>query len=175
MACTQTLSGLARDCKPSKGGVRNVYMANKADVASLTLTDSKISGITMETNKKFKAYAFAPQTASMNSDYQINQDNGTSYVLTQLVMIFNRMETAKRLEVVALAQAEVVAIVEDNNGVYWYLGYDEGMLLSAGNGATGTARADRNGYTVTLDDNSDELPHEILVGTGGVDLSAIVG
>ena len=175
MACTQTLSGLVRDCAPSKGGVRAVYLANKDDVSAVTLTTSKITAITMNSTAKFKKYAFAPQTASMTSDYQVNDDNGTKFVQTQLAMIFNRMQTAARLEVVALAQAEVVAIVQDNNGAYWFLGYDEGMTLSAGGGATGTARADRNGYNVTLNDNSNELPFEVLVGDGGVDLSAIVG
>lgn len=177
MACTQTLSGLTRDCAPSKGGVVEVYLANYDDVASVTLTDGKVSAITMVSTAKFKKYAFAPQTAFMSGSYQINNENGTKYVLTQLQMVFSRMETTKRIEVSAIAQGLLVAMVKDANGAYWYLGYDEPLQLSDGGLGTGTNRADRNGYTVTLDDNSDEPPYEINVGTstGQVDLSDIVG
>ena len=89
-------------------------------------------------------------------------------------MVFNRMETTKRIEITALAQGELVVIVKDANGLYWLLGEYEPVVISAGDGLTGTARADRNGYSITLQDNSPEMPSEILVGTGGVDMSAIV-
>ena len=88
-------------------------------------------------------------------------------------MVFNRMEAAKRVEIMAMAQGELVAIVKDANGLYWFLGYDEPLAISAGDGLTGTARADRNGYSATLQDNSVALPMEILTGTGGVDIDAI--
>ena len=94
----------------------------------------------------------------MSSNYAVNAENGTTYVETDLLMVFNRMDTTKRLEIVALAQGELVAIVEDNNGNMWYLGHDEPLTLNAGDGLTGTARADRNGYSVTLRDNSLEMP-----------------
>jgi hypothetical protein len=174
MACSQTLSGIVNDCLSNMGGVRKVYLANKEDVTAVTLTQGKVTAITMASSAKFKGYYLKPNTASMSSNWQVNQENGTNYVQTDLVMVFNRMDTAKRIEVVAMAQGELVALVEDANGSYWFLGYDAALVLSAGDGLTGTARADRNGYSVTLQDNSQELPHEILVGDGGVDLSAIV-
>lgn len=151
-----------------------MYLANKADVSSVTFTTSKVTAITMNSSAKFKTYHFRPNTSSMSSNYQVNQENGTSYVQTDLLMVFNRMETSKRIEVTAMAQGELCAIVKDANGLYWMLGIDNPLVLSAGDGLTGTARADRNGYSVTLQDNSLEMPAEILVGQGGVDLSAIV-
>lgn len=174
MACSQTLSGLTNDCAANMGGVVKVYLANRDDVSEVTVTDGKVTAITMVSTAKFKAYYLRPNTASMTSNAQVNQENGTNYWQTDLAMVFNRMETAKRVEVVAMAQGELVAMVEDANGTLWYLGKDAALLLSAGDGQTGTARADRNGYSVTLQDNSKELPYEILVGTGGVDLSEIV-
>ena len=174
MACSQTLAGLTNDCAANMGGISEVYLANKADVSAITLTTDKVTGITMNSTAKFKAYHFRPNTSSMSSNYQVNVENGVAYVQTDLLMVFNRMETTKRVEVVAMAQGELIAIVKDSNGVYWLLGEENPLLLSAGDGLTGTARTDRNGYSVTLQDNFSEMPHEILVGTGGVDLSAIV-
>lgn len=174
MACSQTLSGISNDCASNMGGIVEVYLANKADVSSVTITSSKVTAISMNSTAKFKTYHFRPNTSSMSSNYQVNQENGTSYVQTDLLMVFNRMETAKRIEVTAMAQGELCAIVKDANGLYWMLGIDNPLVLSAGDGLTGTARADRNGYSVTLQDNSLEMPVEILTGTGGVDLSTIV-
>ena len=158
MACAQTLAGIVRDCNPNMGGLRSVYLANFADVDSITVTSSVVTAITMVSSKKFYKYEFVRNTASMSSNYAVNAENGTTYVETDLLMVFNRMDTTKRLEIVALAQGELVAIVEDNNGNMWYLGYDEPLTLNAGDGLTGTARADRNGYSVTLRDNSREMP-----------------
>ena len=174
MACAQTLSGLVHDCAANMGGIKAVYLANQADVASITVTSNQITGITMETAKYFHKYEFARHTGSLSSNWQINAENGTKFVQTDLLLVFNRMETTKRVEIAAMAAGELVAIVEDNNGVFHYLGQENPLEISAGDGLSGTALADRNGYSITLQDQSLGLPMEVLVGTGGVDLSTIV-
>lgn len=173
MSCSQTLNGIARDCAGNMGGIVEVLLANKADISAITTASDKVTAITMNSTAKFHKYQFTPETASMSSNLQVNAQNGTKYWQTDLLMVFNRMETAKRVEIMAMAQGELVAIVKDANGLYWFLGYDEPLAISAGDGLTGTARADRNGYSATLQDNSVELPMEILTGTGGVDIDAI--
>ena len=174
MACSQTLSGLAKDCLNSLGGIVEAYIANKADVSAITVASGEITGITMNASAKFKTYQFRPGTSSLTSNYVVNAENDNRYVESDLVLVFNRMDTTKRVEVTAIAQAETVAIVKDANGNYWFLGYDEGMVLGAGDGLTGTARGDRNGYSVTLHDVSHEMPYSVKTGTGGVDLSTII-
>ena len=174
MACSQTLSGILNDCQSNMGGIMEVYIANKADVDTITVTSDKITAITMNGAALFHKYQFKPGTGSLSSNYQVNQENGTVYVQSDLLMVFNRMETTKRVEVEAMAQADLYAIVEDNNGLYWLLGLDNPLELSAGDGPTGTARTDRNGYSVTLQDDSKGLPTEILTGTGGVDIDALL-
>ena len=160
MACNQTLSGLVRDCSPSMGGIVEVYAANRDEVGAITIADDKVA--TIETGaKKFKKYAFPRNTGSMTSNYQISPENGTRFVTTDLVLIFNRMETTKRVEMTALAQNDLVLVVKDANGKYWLLGKDEAVRATAGDGLTGTARADRNGYSITLQDNSHEMPYEV--------------
>lgn len=158
MSCVQSLAGITRDCLANIGGVRAVWLANYANIDTLTEAAGAITAISVLNSEKFKEYQFARNTASLTSNNTVNAENGTSYVESDLVMVFNRMDTTKRLEMVALAQGELVAIVEDNNGNMWYLGHDFPLTLSAGDGVTGTQRADRNGYSVTLHDLSDEMP-----------------
>lgn len=160
MSCIQTLSGLAKDCSPSMGGIVEVYIANFGDVTSKAVTDGKISAITMASSAKFKSYAFPKNTGSLTSTYNV-ADGGNKYVSSDLVLQFSRMETAKRVEITALAVSDLAIIVKDANGKYWYLGYDEAVNLSAGDGQTGTARGDANRYSITLQDNSWEMPYEV--------------
>jgi hypothetical protein len=162
MSCIQTLNGLARDCDANMGGIVEVMIANFDDVASKTLTDGKISAITMETGAYFHSYYFPKNTGNLTSTYNLDPAAGVRYVTSQLLLQFNRMETTKRVEMTALAIGDLAVIVKDANGKYWYLGYDEPVNASAGDGQTGTARGDSNRYTLTLQDESLGLPYEVL-------------
>lgn len=161
MACSQTLAGLARDCSPSIGGVKTVYIANYDDVDTISVTTGIISAITMLNSAKFKKYYIRRGAGSMTSTLNVDATSGSNYVSTEVALQFSRMETTKRLEMTALSQDEVAIIVEDMNGVFWYLGKDEPVLASAGTGETGTARSDANQYTLTFTDNSLTFPHEV--------------
>lgn len=174
MACNQAISGLVQDCATSKGGVAEVYLANYDDVSAITVTDGQVTGITMATGKKFKRYYFRPGTSSMTFTLNLDVAAGVNFVQTLLNMLFSRMETTKRIEMSALAVNDLRGIVKDSNGVYWLLGEEEPMIANAGDGQTGTAKTDANRYSITLEDNNTSFPKEILVGTGGVDLSTIV-
>lgn len=164
MACNQTLIALLKDCSPSMGGILEAYFANKEDLQQVTLSEDMISEILMAESKKFVKFQFAKNTGSMSSTYTIDPTTGVRYVTTDLVLVFNRMETSKRVAITALAQNDLVAIVKDANNKYWFLGYNEAVTATTGDGMTGTARGDRNGYSVTLQDNSHEMPYEVDPG-----------
>lgn len=161
MACNQTLNALLKDCSPSQGGITEVLFANKEDVKDVTVSEDMVTAVTMEEGKKFVKFHFAKNTGSMSSNYTIDPTNGTRFVATDLLLVFNRMDTTKRVAITALAQNDLVAIVKDANGKYWYLGKDEAVTATTGDGLTGTARTDRNGYSITLQDNSPEMPYEV--------------
>lgn len=175
MACTQTLSGLTRDCLGSIGGVLEVLIANVDDVASITITSNKVTAITMAASAKFHRYALRRGNGSMTSEATVDATSGNQFYTTSVLMQFSRMETTKRVEIAALAQADTIAIVHDANGLYWLAGdTDHPLALAGGTVAqTGQASADRNGYDITLQNESPDLPVEILVGTGGVNIGSI--
>lgn len=161
MACNQTLNGLVRDCAPSMGGIVEALAINKEYISEVTAAEGKVTAITLAEGEKMKAYYFARNTGSMTSTYTLQPDTGVRYVTTDLVLQFNRMETSKRVEITALAQNELALIVKDANGKYWLLGKDEPVMATAGEGVSGTARSDRNGYSITLQDTSLEMPYEV--------------
>lgn len=163
MSCAnQTITGIEKDCSTSKGGINVVYLLNYDDVTAVeTSAEGKITGITVGEGKKFLAYNFRKGTGSMTSTLNVDPANGVNYVTTDLALTFLKMDTTKRIEMSALAVNELVAIVKDANGVYWYLGMDEAIAATAGDGATGTARGDGNRYTITLQDTSSTFPYEV--------------
>lgn len=143
------------------GGIVEALIANHADVTAVTVTAGKITAITMASSAKFHRYQLPRNTGSLSSNYTIDDTTGAKFVASDLVLQVNRMDTTKRIEISALAQGELAVIVKDANGAYWFLGKDAPVKASAGDGLTGTARADRNGYSITLQDNSLELPLEV--------------
>lgn len=161
MPCTQTLAGIARDCVANVGGIKAVYMANYEDVATVTITANVVSAITMAASAKFYAYYFNPNTSSFVTNIQANRENGTLYFESVLSLVFARQDASKRIEVNALAEAGLMAIVQDNNDNYWLLGKDEPLLMTSGSAATGTARADRNGYELELTDAQKQMPFTV--------------
>lgn len=175
MACNQTLSGIPRDCESSMGGIVEAYIANFDDVTSVTVSENMINAITMKESAKFKTYNFKRNTGSFTSTLNTDPANGVNFVSTDIVLLFSRMETAKRVEIAALSVTDLAVIVKDCNGKYWYFGKDEPVSASAGDGQTGTSRTDGNRYSITLQDNSQTWPYEINVGEEGVELGTIIG
>lgn len=167
MPCSQTLSGILRDCSSNLGGIKNAFIANFDDVASITETSGKITAITMASTgtsgatAKFKKYHFRKGTGSVTSTLNVDPATGVNFVQSDIILQFSKMETAKRVEIAALAQAELAVIIEDMNGIFWYYGRKEGVAASAGTGQTGTARTDGNYYQITLQDNDESFPLEV--------------
>ena len=161
MACTQTLSGLTRDCSNSMGGIKEVYIANFDDVSGVTITSDIITTISMVGAAKFKKYSFRPQTAELVSTPQVNSENGVAYIQSVLTMQFAKMDTTKRLEINALSLGDLALVVVDNNGKMWYLGKDNPVTASGGDSGTGKAFTDPNRYGIQLTDNSLLYPYEV--------------
>ena len=137
MACTNiALSALNSSCDNSVGGIQVVYLLPYHLLSAATVSDSgdtkgMISAITYSntaaTDSSWVQYKFRKNTGSMTSTFNLDETNGVSFIETELSLIFSKMETKKRTEMVALAKGEVAAIVKDSNGLYWFLGYNEGV------------------------------------------------
>lgn len=166
MECNSiTLKGIVRDCNPNMGGIQKVWMILKSDITNDPTPEpgmDKITTLTVaEGEGKVNAFNFRKGAASMTSNLQKDDTNGSYFWLTDLVMNFQRMETSKRAAIMALTLAEACAIVQDANGIYWFLGLNEYLGATAGTAETGTAKTDANKYSITLQDSSLELPYEI--------------
>lgn len=159
MGCCVTLQGIIRDCDSNIGGIKRAWGACFDEAGTPIVVDDMISAI--PNAGAWHSYEFRKETGSVTTTITTDTNSGTLYYESAIVFQFAKQETVKRIEINALSQSDTAWIVEDNNGKFWYFGYDFGVVLSDGTAETGTARADFNGYNITLTDTSKELPYEI--------------
>ena len=165
MDCSSiTLSGITMDCAPSLGGIKRVWLTQYRPQIATIISDGGVEMVEdFRSNDEivWYEYQFRKGTGSMTSTLTVDETAGTNYVTTELSLVFTKMETAKRMEVAALAVGQLCAVVEDSNGKYWFLGFDDYVSASAGTGVTGTAKGDQNAYTITLTTDSATFPYEL--------------
>lgn len=166
MACNAyTIAGLVNDCARSKGGIKNVYIANYEDVVSAepgTEGDKeKIATITMKEGAKFKKYYFRPNTSSHSDTLTRDDANGVNYVTSTVSLVFTRQDTLKRIEMTALCVNDLAIIVEDANGFVTYLTKDAPATATQAAGDSGSAADGGNKYTITLSADNETWPYEV--------------
>jgi hypothetical protein len=156
MSCALT-QGYTFDCKDNIGGLKSVWFIGWNDVASVTESSGTITAITKASGKVFYKYQLVRNTSSFTENIAGSVENGTVVYNQELTVIVNKMQVSMRNEILLLAKNNMMAVVEDQNGRYWLAGRYNGLDLLSGSASTGTAQADRNGYTLTFSGGEKEM------------------
>lgn len=164
MNCTSvTLTSVYGRCQNNVGGIRKIYIALRDDVVSVEQDNEQAEGmitaITMADTKQFIPWEFRPNTGSYSSTTEIDPTIGNSSVTTEVSLQFTKAEATKRLSIQSAINAGAVVIVEDCYGQYIYLGHDSDVYITSATMQSGTARTDLNGFNITFQDISNELPY----------------
>lgn len=161
MACnTVTLNGINAKCDTSAGGIKRILIAQRDDVTIGTPDEQGIiNEITVVSGKYFVQWLFRKNTANYTTTLTSDPAIGTQALTTDLNLQFTKAEAIKRLEIQSAINASAVIIIEDMYGQYILLGKDNDVTVTAVNQQSGTAITDLNGYTLTFQDVSLELPH----------------
>lgn len=156
-----TLKGIAQACETNAGGIKVVwltqYVAGAAEVGTADLIDT----VTLPTGQKWHRYEFRRNTGSLTSTLTADETTGINYVTNEISLVFSKMDSLKRAEVAALATGHCMAIVQDCNDHFWFIGKDDYVAAAAGTGATGVNKTDQNAYTVTLSSEEQSYPYEV--------------
>ena len=166
MACNAyTLSALLMDCARSKGGIKNVYLANYEDVVSVKAGEADsgdtITDITMKEGVKFKRFYFRPNTSSHSDTLTRDDANGVNYVTSTVSLVFTRQDTTKRIAMTALCVNDLAVIVEDANGYVTYLTKDAPAIATEASGDSGVAAGDGNKFSIVLSADNETWPYEV--------------
>lgn len=163
MACALT-QGYTLDCKDSVGGIKAVWFIASDDVSAITEASGIVSAITKSGGKVFYKYELVKNTGSLTETVTASVENGTVFYAQELSIVLNKMQANTRNEILLLAKNNLLAVVQDSNNKYWLLGKDNGIDITGGTAATGTAQGDRNGYTLTFSGGEPALAPEVSSG-----------
>ena len=164
------LTGCTKD---NTGGVEQVIFANFKDVVpagsptgfTYDATTGEVTNIvTGATASQWYIFDTVKETSSLAEAVAVNVQNGTIAFTPTVSLVMNKMNTAKRNLIHMLALGVLVAVVKDNNGIYWMVGQKKGLDVTAVDNNTGTALGDRNGSTITLT-GAESLPMAALSAT----------
>ena len=163
MPCVLTQS-LPLDCRDSIGGLKSVMFIEFANVTAITAAAGVVTAITKAAGKKFFKYDLAKETSQFTETFTSSVANGTFFYAQELSIVLNKLQTNVRNEILLLAQNNLIAIAEDKNGSYWLLGRLNGLDVTGGTAASGTASGDRSGYTITMTAQEKELAISVNSG-----------
>lgn len=158
-----TLDSIDARCDQSLGGIKRILIANKEDIDGAPTVDTNgvITAITMATGTHFYEWKFRRNTGSYTSTTEVDPAIGNSFVTTEVNLQFSKAEAQKRLAIQNAINAQAVIIIEAQNGEKLYLGFDNEVIITNAVMQSGTANTDLDGFTLTFQDISRELPHFI--------------
>ncbi len=175
MSTCDITSGFTLGCRDNSGGVKNLYILSGSVTSISYLSEGLIDGITGDgTFYKFELFR---QTSDYTETITSTDVNGTVFYEQSVNAIFFKLQSSTRNQMRVLAKnPNLKVIVETNNGTtdgigkFFYLGQENGLQLTGGTGATGTAFGDLNGYSLNFVGQEPEPASEI----SGSDLSAVM-
>jgi len=145
-------SGVDLGCSDGIGGIKSIWVlgvtgATGASVTSIAITGTTgpITGITG--TGAWYNFELKRNTSSLSQNTTKNFENGTIFYEQVLTAVLYKYDQDKRNKLLLLGQNDKLQIIaQDQNDVFYYLGQVNGMYLSGGSAATGTAFGDRNGF-----------------------------
>lgn len=165
MACDIT-SGFALGCRDNTGGIKAIYILS-GSVAGITETSNEISDISG--SGVFYQFDLQRGTSDFTETINGSTENQTVFYEATINAAFAKLQTSTRNQVKVLAKnPDLKIIVETMNNEsgskFIYVGRANGAILNAGQGQSGTALGDANGYTLTFS-SQEPSPADIITGT----------
>lgn len=167
MADCDTLEGITLGCGNNIAGLKRIALVEKSSVTSITLNspDTEIDEFTMAGSPPAEFQEFEIEQNTCNYVVNTTNDdvNGRDASEIILTMIFNRREKTKRDKLLLMVRRKkMVALVQDENDIWWYLGETRGLKMQTIAGGSGTvAETDPNQYVVTLRGVEPEEPNTV--------------
>jgi len=164
MAVCNSLLGITKSCDNNAGGLVKFYVIPADYVTGFTASSGVITAIDLSGTSTFVEYEFNRGTSSYEEVPTINLQNGSTFYNDTITLQIARRDAVKRqsLILIAAGQPDLTVIVKDSNGLYWGFGFDEDKVnLTTGGGGSGLAKADFNGYTLTLTSEAANPAYEV--------------
>ena len=158
-------------CSDGIGGIKKIYVVGGPGgaITSLATDDADggyITGATVTSGTTIYGFELKRNTSMLTQNVQKNFENGTIFFQQELHAILFKYSQDKRNILQQLSQNDKIQIIAvDQVGVQYLLGQTNGMYLSGGSAATGTAYGDRNGFEFIFT-GQEPVPANVIVEIG---------
>lgn len=184
MACNLTLADVGFDCTDlGIGGLKAVYLANRDELITgdaqgnpFVSVSSGAVTVTPDANSPdapnntlysdgdaVKVEFNLKDGFSVFTDVKTVSADGIVSTVPTIAIEIPKMSPDHRdaLNDMAKAGAELVAFVETAAGTYHMIGFDYGLYAATVDGTSGTGRAEKNRYQLTLTGDEDSLAYHL--------------
>jgi hypothetical protein len=145
MACDIT-AGRLRACKDGIGGVGELYLFNFVE-NPFTVASGVATAINPLLTEAFK-FELEGDGNTLVQDMVSDRNTGTRVNTQTLTVMLKKISATDSANMNLLAAGFPMAVVKDRNGIYHAVGIDDGIDFTIQE-ATGGAKTDMNGYTLT--------------------------
>jgi hypothetical protein len=161
-------SGVDLGCSDGIGGIKSIWVLGQTgstlpsvSTVGITGTTGPITGITGSGG--WYNFELKRNTSSLSQNTTKNFENGTIFWEQVLTAILYKYDQDKRNQLLVLGQNDKIQIIAvDQNDVNYYLGQVNGLYLSGGSAATGTAFGDRNGFELIFTGQESDPANTIV-------------
>jgi len=158
MACEIITHGRKEDCNSSIGGLKAIYVINNG---TINYTGTTYGALATDASDQITLLALTPATSTIykfdlkgantfDQTITSSRENGTTFVEQTLVFTLKSLDhvTTKQMKLLAWGRPQVV--VQTNANKFFLAGLENGLDVTTGVIANGSAFGDFNGYTMTL-------------------------
>jgi hypothetical protein len=172
MACAVTISGVSYACTDiPTGGLTKVLIADWDNITTnslITVSGQDVTVTPTTTGLVTDGDAFYLEFNnkdgfSVFTDVKTVNPDGSFSVVPTVSVEFPVMTKAKRDELQAISAplGRVVALVETAAGTHHVVGLDYGLYFATVDGASGTGRAEKNRFQITMTGEEDSLAYYV--------------
>lgn len=161
-------NGLELGCRDASiGGIKTVYILGASGNTISSITDNADEQITaISGSGVMYKFELVKGSSSMSETISVNATSNSIVYQPSVTLNLPKWDKDLRNFFFDLTkQPEFFAVVEDNNGRYWFPGEVNGLAANDATIQTGAAFTDANGLTVTATGGEPAAIKEILVAT----------
>lgn len=146
MACVLT-SGRTEPCRDAIGGLKAAYFIDFQE-DSFTIAAGEATAIDVGVTECFK-YELLADGNTLVETFTADQNNGTSIYEQVLALALKKQDKETANELALIVKARPIVVVQFRDGTYKIVGVSDGTVAT-GDIQSGGAKADFNGYNLTL-------------------------
>ena len=171
--------GIQLGCSDGIGGIKSIYVLGMTGATGGSVTTVAISGSTgpisgITGTGGWYQYQLKRNTSSLSQNTTKSFENGTIFWEQVLTAVLYKYDQDKRNQLLLLGQNDATQIIaQDQNDVFYYLGQVNGLYLSGGSAASGTAYGDRNGFELIWT-GQEPQPANVIDANSPAELAALL-